>query len=1042
MAIEDVIPNVELNQVSGQKKFTATITATTDEQAQALAKAQAQQQAYSLYGNNTQFTSFDQIYVKVDTAPDGNGFLYTATYTTTAVDVPVTVTTPLTETEQNNLKPVAENTEPAESTNTTTYYENDGTASTTNSTVYYENNGVGSTSDSTQLTGVVVGTTQNSVGPVVTSGQQVYENPLHDYESYSYGLSLHLMDINYFNSLLENPDQGYVPQNVLISSAGRWGSTFPRDPNFTEDFFFEDLKIKTYISPTVRNRNTNLISCSFTIIEPLGFTLINRLLAAVTRLNGNFGNYLKMPYMLQIDFFGTTDNNISNTALTTGPIKGMTKHLPILITSLKSKLTAKGTEYQVEASPYNHTAYNRLNVSNPAACSISGTTVQEIFGSGIADTNYSSKLSTKNSLDKERSEITAFIQEYRAAGGQEGSPQDYYNAQTRLSQINQRLENEFATISAKGYTDAINGWFQKLKDTKQIKEVNSITVKFDPIIGSKALYPSGLVNVAQVPTSGTSEKDKKTSVQNAAGLNKGQITFNGSVITVPAGMSIDKLIDWAVRNSEYIGGQLSIDPNLRAKIQAGASTESFGQSLNWYKIVPKIKIKNYDINTNNYSVDITFFVKPYKLATTYPFAPQGRVPGFVKRYDYIFTGKNKDVIDCQLDFDTLYYIPVTAAKDKEGWAKTGGPINQPGFNPDADETTPRPQSFAAHPVQLGFISGSVETTDRSGAGTAASVAAGDLQRAITLSARGDMITVNLRILGDPHFIKQDDVFYGQNLAGSQNQFINNNIGSSLWMDNGELYVFLNFLSPVDYDETTGLANPATSKFRLSEMSGVYKVITVDNVFARGKFEQTLMLVKLLYDQEGKPLQNVLTDRSETVTAQSLGPLVANEFVRFVGPRVNLASVAATNTTAALLATAASGGGSSLLSSLVQQGVQTVTNQVIGKINQQVGQVVGKAVTDIGNQLKSIIDPTFGINAPGGANFGADIGFDNYDSVGYEAITGDAGTVLQDSASDLFPPGSFDSLETGEFAEAFDTAGFEDLGFEDLGLDVDIGDWWS
>ena len=85
MAIEDTLPNVDLNQVNEQKKFTATVTATTDEQAQALAKAQAQQQAYALYGNNTQFTSFDQVYVKINTAPDGNGFLYTATYTTTAL---------------------------------------------------------------------------------------------------------------------------------------------------------------------------------------------------------------------------------------------------------------------------------------------------------------------------------------------------------------------------------------------------------------------------------------------------------------------------------------------------------------------------------------------------------------------------------------------------------------------------------------------------------------------------------------------------------------------------------------------------------------------------------------------------------------------------------------------------------------------------------------------------------------------------------------------------------------------------------------------
>jgi hypothetical protein len=328
----------------------------------------------------------------------------------------------------------------------------------------------------------------------------------------------------------------------------------------------------------------------------------------------------------------------------------------------------------------------------------------------------------------------------------------------------------------------------------------------------------------------------------------------------------------------------------------------------------------------------------------FPFAPQGRTPGYVKRYDYIFTGKNKDIIDCQLDFDTLFYIPVTAAKDKAAWAKTGGPLNQPNFNPDSPETTPRPQSYGAHPVSLGLISGSVQTTERSGAGTVNSVLAGDLQRAITLTARGDMINVNLRILGDPQFIKQDDIFYAQNLLQPQGQFISNNAGSSLWFDGGELYVFLNFESPSDYNEQTGVADPRTSKFRVSEMTGVYKVITVDSTFSKGKFEQSLSLVKLLYDQEGKPLQTVTVNRNESITDLNLGPIVANQYTRFLGPRVNLASLATSNTTAALLAVAASGG-TSALTGLLQQGVNSVINQTVNKIGQQVGQYVGKTVKD-------------------------------------------------------------------------------------------------
>jgi hypothetical protein len=149
--------------------------------------------------------------------------------------------------------------------------------------------------------------------------------------------------------------------------------------------------------------------------------------------------------------------------------------------------------------------------------------------------------------------------------------------------------------------------------------------------------------------------------------------------------------------------------------------------------------------------------------------------------------------------------------------------------------------------------------------------AADLSKSLIIDARGDMLELELKIIGDPHFIKQDDVFYSRPTTG-QNAALTPN--KSLYMDIGELYVFVNFLSPVDYNEEKGLAEVrandtlgresdiAAKNIGYSNFSGVYKIISVDSIFSRGKFEQILRMAKVLYDQLGAE-----TNQSNAETAR-------------------------------------------------------------------------------------------------------------------------------------------------------------------------------
>lgn len=1008
--MDDLLVFSPSDQTLGQQSFTAVVTATTDEAAQAQAKAQAQQQAYALYGANTQFTSFDKVYVKIDTAPDGNGFLYTATYTTTAVNVPVNTVTPVTQTEQQNLN-----------TTTDTGVADDGTTDGIVSVIQQTNNTEESSTTRIQSNSLVATSTTTA-----STAQNTVDNPLHVYDSYTYCLSLHLLGIEEFNNLVDNsnPNKTYVPQNVLISSAGRWDDLlFRRNPSFTEDFYFDDFKMMSIINTTQRNRNTNLIECNFTIIEPLGFTFINRLLEAAQSVNRGQGNYLQMPYLLQIDFFGHQDGNLAP-----APIRSLTKHIPIRLITLKSKVTTRGTEYQIQAVPFNHQAYSQINVTSPAAFSVTGSTVQGIFGSGQVDTLYKENLTIQKGLQREQRALQEFLSQRTT----EGSEQDYINAQTALSSVTSKLNTDFSQFNVNGFCNALNTWLDDLRVQNTIRVPNFINVVFHEEIASHTLYPtgSGPVNVAQAEASGTTDRNKKTELQTAGGKDKGSLNFNGTTLTIPAGTSIDKLIDWAVRNSTYIGNQIS-DPTLLKDVQAGKDT--FGQALKWYKIVPKIKILSYDVTQNKYALDITYYVKPYWLAAKHPYAPKGRQAGYVKKYDYIYTGKNKDVIDLQIDFDMMYLVQLTAYRASQKNNETGpgvgaGPYVNPNLTPlvptivnDPNSTDPSNPA----PVTTGVVAGSTATLGRTGGDPQKAVVAGDLHRSIMLNARGDMINVKLRILGDPHFIKQDDIFYGQDLQPPPGQFTKN---ESLWMDGGELYVFLNFESPADYDETTGLADPKASRYRYSEFSGVYKIITIESSFAKGKFEQSLNLVKLLYDQGGNPLGSVANQRAESLAVSNLGPLVGNEFARFVGPRINVAQLnPGVNTQAALAVAAGTATGSGLVGSIVNQGIQAVTNQVVGKISGAVSQGVSSAIGSVTTKIQSIKYDVFGPSQS-----------DLNQADQADAYYNGSGTTSPDVTA---YPGEapLDSLETSEFGSGFDLGGFEDLQIEDAGF-IDYGDF--
>lgn len=691
-------------------------------------------------------------------------------------------------------------------------------------------------------------------------------NVLHSYASYTYGLSLHLLSVQTYNNLLgkngvsANELFNYVPENVLVASGGRLGLNSKisdietgtiinqpqRHPFWQENFYFEELKFRTVIAPTKASRGTNVVEGTLQILEPNGFTFINRLIQTVLNVNPG-SNYIFNPYMLQIDFYGMNANTEGSTLSQKNPIKldGLKKLIPICMTTIKTRVSTRGTLYTIDFVPYSHRALNQMYNVSPANFTVPATTVQEFFNSNSTEeTTYAisqqrEREVTLSKLKAERAKLSA----------------------NDIDLVSDRFDQQIETyqrlvkggINVNGFCAAFNEYKKALVREHQDDIADTIEIQFDKRIGDAKLTKDA--SITQAIADRFLEVNKILLAQGGQGNNT--INFDGALITVPAGTIIDKLIEFVIRNSEYFLNQIT---------PYNAITRE--NPLWWYKIIPRVELGPYNRFRKTFSIKTVYYVIPYAVyGSAHPYVGNGMPSGQVKKYDYIFTGKNTDVMDLTIDFNLLYNLsmPVNrtqentasglGSNDIEGAESLAVPVQTISYQPDVVQ----PYTIHLHSGQTKYqgISGSIRNLDRQ-------ELAASVLHSINLESRGDMIMVKLKIIGDPDFIKQDDIFYNSAFYQKTEQKIFAN-GGSLWMDPANVTIQLNINSPTDYDDTTGVAltntDPYGGIFTYNAFSGIYKVITIENLFYKGKFEQTLDIAR-------SPIQSNEQLRSTDVNLQN------------------------------------------------------------------------------------------------------------------------------------------------------------------------------
>jgi hypothetical protein len=234
-------------------------------------------------------------------------------------------------------------------------------------------------------------------------------------------------------------------------------------------------------------------------------------------------------------------------------------------------------------------------------------------------------------------------------------------------------------------------------------------------------------------------------------------------------------------------------------------------------------------------------VVPYQVHASRLLAPNAAAPGIeqlkkqaAKEYNYIYTGKNSEVLKFDIDVSNTFYQVFQA----DNYTTLGDAQVEPKDKPKTAPASPTGSNPVVDAIGTAskFVA-SVFSTDSKG-GSKEETQATRVARMFhdALINGMDMMNINMDIAGDPYYIANSGV---GNYTATQTNLINVTKDGNVNYQNGEVDVVINFKTPTDLNQMTGMFDINNTKL-VSQFSGLYKLTTITSSFKNGKFTQNLV----------------------------------------------------------------------------------------------------------------------------------------------------------------------------------------------------------
>lgn len=472
-------------------------------------------------------------------------------------------------------------------------------------------------------------------------------------------------------------------------------------------------------------------------------------------------------YLLKLDFLGYDDAG--------NPIKidKTTKYFPISLLDFQFSVGPKHTLYKISGVPYHQVSQSALDNTIPFHMEIVGGTVNEVFNGN---------------------KTLAGTDPAVADGVRDGSP-----AGDGVGATGGNVGGPLV----KGVAIALNDNETYIAKGNPGKKKNEFSFEFLDGIGEKEVFDA------------TKYRNQGFAMSDPQGLQK-FIDKTKNVFRIQAGTRISDLINIVLQMSKYYVDQYG----------------KTDQGLNLHKIVPQVEFVSYDETTKLWQRKIKFVVTKHTVygQDVENFGKKAP-PGYSKRYQWLFSGKNQDVIDVDVNYKVAFY-DIKNANERIRVASADGYAQQENATTDKNKKVGELNARTYYASSIADMQNTA-AKDRD----VKTLSIEELFKR-QFDSVGDNVSLKLTIVGDPDLIQQDNILYG--VVQTDDEFIGD---GSLNYQANEAYFYFEFKSPFnDYSDSDGLFQVNDNS--TNSFNGIYKVVTVKSEFSRGKFTQQISNVRV------------------------------------------------------------------------------------------------------------------------------------------------------------------------------------------------------
>lgn len=672
---------------------------------------------------------------------------------------------------------------------------------------------------------------------------------------------------------LEAEGIGFVP------SASTPGATAPdagRSPFFPDDFYIDSVTVENQFPGKQTGAAHMVTNMKFTVIEPAGITLLDRLYEAVQDFapkdSTGVINYTAAQYLMVIRWYGYDESGKLVRPGAAGP-DGLSdpnavceKFIPFIIKKINWSVSNKLVSYDFECGPVGQQiAGTTARGSIPYDIELSDSTVEGLLG---GDAKYGTGATTASSPGANTAATSA-------SGRATNDPRLVTNANGGINTVTGQALNNPAkanqaptpkkTITA-GLIGAMNKFQAELVEQNVYQYPDEYEIVFadgaDKIKSATITLPGKVKNQKATPMTAAASTDAKSKDPARQRVDNNVRNFN-----VTAGQQILQAIDLTIRNSSFIYEQAAIQKSEKtvpdpATDDAGTADENTNDNkvppqttLYWYLITMEATPTKYDEKRNDYAYKIRYIISVYPIQNfNSKYYPIPKFLGLHKQYRYWFTGENSGVLDYQATFNHLYNMTVSG--------------KEPGDN-NLNRLRKKYTSSMRELTKYTYQAASSES--RAGAESDANEIGANAGE--SLYSPSDLAKGKIKIVGDPAWIQQGSVAAGVNVTGfDTNGFLPD---GTINFDSSQVMFAIEWQKPKDYDLNTGLADPygKANKARKPINSYVYQAIKCTSEFRQGRFEQTIDGSLYYYPTEN--LKNTATTPSNVVADQANGRPTTN-----------------------------------------------------------------------------------------------------------------------------------------------------------------------